>query len=254
MNTKEIFNAKAEHYTASKTNPWDKLRYDLWTANIGKHAPENELRVLDVGGGDGLDSVIWARRGHKVTLLDTSSKMLEQARKRVEAEKLSHSVVFLEQDLLTHSSLDQSFDLVLCHNLLPYLDDIEGPLERLKSALKPDGLLSVVCLNRYSEPFRQAVQQQDVEAALRTLDETTYTTAAFGIPITLFTADEVVLAANAQGLELAAQYGVRCVNDYIPNEAKRDYEAVLRLELALTNRHPYYLLARFFQLILKRKG
>ena len=74
------------------------------------------------------------------------------------------------------------------------------------------------------------------------------------MPVTLFTADEVVSLADAQGLEPVAQYGVRCVNDYIPNEMKQDYEEVLRLEFALTNRHPYYLLARFFQVIFELDG
>ena len=158
---KQIFDARARHYATSKTNSWDRLRYDLWTANIRKHSSADKLRILDVGGGDGVDVVIWARRGHEVTLRDTSPKILEQARKRVEAEGLESKVVFLEQDLTTLSSLGQSFDLILCHNVLPYLDDVPSALEQLRSALNPEGHLSIVCLNRYSEPFRQAVQQRN---------------------------------------------------------------------------------------------
>ena len=150
----KIFDAKAEHYAASKTNPWDRLRYDVWTANVEKHVSKGELRILDVGGGDGLDTVTWAQRGHEVALLDASPKMLEQAKKRVEAEGLMDRVAFLEQSVTDLSSLDQSFDLILCHNVLPYLDDVSGALRNLKNALNPNGLLSVVCLNRYSEPFR----------------------------------------------------------------------------------------------------
>ena len=85
------------------------------------------------------------------------------------------------------------------------------------------------------------------------MDKRSYTTEAFEIPITLFTADEITSLAQEQGLERAAHCGIRCANDYIPNEAKGNYEAVLSLELALTERYPYYLLARFFQLILKHK-
>ena len=250
----KLFDAKAERYAASKTNSWDRLRYDVWTANIEKHVSKERLRVLDAGGGDGLDTLIWARKGHEVTLLDSSPKMLEEAKKRIEAEELEAKVTFHEASLAELPSLGSTFDLILCHNVLPYLDDVSAALEQLKSATKAGGILSVICLNQYSEPFRQAVQQMDTEAALRTLNSKTYTTAAFGVPVTLFTADEMTSLANEQGLRLAASYGVRCANDYIPNDVKRNYEEMLRLELALTGRHPYYLLARFFQLILKKES
>ena len=249
--TQKIFDAKAESYAASKINSWDKLRYDIWTANIEKYIPATALHVLDAGGGDGLDTVAWAQRGHKVTLLDTSTKMLEQAQKRAKTGWVADEVMLLEGEISSLPSLDATFDLILCHNVLPYLKNVSETFEHLRSALKPNGLLSVVCLNRYSEPFRQAVQQEDIRAALQTLDRATYTTAAFGVPITLFTADEVISLTYKQGFELETQYGVRCVNDYVPNDAKQNYEEVLRLDLALTERYPYFLLARFFQLILK---
>ena len=53
------------------------------------------------------------------------------------------------------------------------------------------------------------------------------------------------------GCSVMGRYGVRCVNDYIlDNNLKYDpgfFARLERLELALTDRYPYYLLGRFFQ-------
>lgn len=52
------------------------------------------------------------------------------------------------------------------------------------------------------------------------------------------------------------EYGVRYVCDYIPNnDIKRDpsfFSELERLELAMSDRYPYYLLARLFQIIARK--
>ncbi len=148
------------------------------------------------------------------------------------------------------------FDLVLCHNVLQYVDDMKPALAAVCHALLPDGLISVICANRYSEAYREVLQQLRPGAALEKLDARTTFSGVFKMEIRAYSAEEVSDALQELGCVPVARYGVRCVYDYIPdNDLKSDpaFSAELeRLEHEMSGRFPYYLLARFFQLIARK--
>ena len=48
-----------------------------------------------------------------------------------------------------------AFDLVLCHNLLAYVDDVGAALRAVTQRLRPGGLLSVIGAN--ASIFRRAI-------------------------------------------------------------------------------------------------
>ncbi|WP_269849320.1 class I SAM-dependent DNA methyltransferase [Methanosarcina horonobensis] len=54
----------------------------IWTGLLLENAPRKEnLRVLDVGTGPGFFSILLSARGHRVTGIDCTPEMLEQAKK-----------------------------------------------------------------------------------------------------------------------------------------------------------------------------
>jgi S-adenosylmethionine-dependent methyltransferase len=57
----------------------------LWR-NIAKHVEDRPLRILDIGGGDGLDAIHCTSLGHSVTLTDYSLTMLSEAKKSEEEQ------------------------------------------------------------------------------------------------------------------------------------------------------------------------
>lgn len=99
-------------------------------------------RVLDLATGTGSVALEFARRGCKVTGLDLSEPMLEQARRK--AESSGYRVEFLQRDL-TRFSLPAEYDLALClYDSLNYLlsvDDLKRAFANTRRALKPSGLL-----------------------------------------------------------------------------------------------------------------
>ena len=58
------------------------------------------------------------------------------------------------------------------------------------------------------------------------------------------------------GCMVMGNYGVRCICDYIANnDLKTDpvsFAQLEQLEYALSDRYPYYLLARYFQIIARK--
>src|SRR5882672_3609950 len=106
-----------------QSSPWGRLRYTITEANLLRHLDDTPQRVLDVAGGNGLDAMRLAARGHEVTLLDPAGAMLNDAMELAEsldvADRL-HVVQAAAQDAPELFGADE-FDVVLCHNLLQYV-------------------------------------------------------------------------------------------------------------------------------------
>ncbi|WP_432513257.1 methyltransferase domain-containing protein [Kineococcus sp. SYSU DK001] len=115
------------------------------------------LRVLDAGGGDGRDAVDLARLGHEVTVLDSSGRALAAAQERAAGAGVAHRVRTVDADLddvaalaaITHHRAggSGSFDLVLCHDVLPArgtLAQVVSDVAALTSSVRAGGAISLL--------------------------------------------------------------------------------------------------------------
>lgn len=99
--------------------------------------------VLDVGCGIGRWSRRLARRGAQVTGVDLSPTMVQEARRRAEADGVAPSCRFLEGDLVS-LELGRSFPLVLGVTVLQHVvepDPFEEAVARLSRHVAPGGRL-----------------------------------------------------------------------------------------------------------------
>ncbi|WP_282693913.1 methyltransferase domain-containing protein [Streptomyces sp. CC208A] len=241
--------------------PWERLRYALAEANLVRHCEalaEGPLRVLDLAGGDGGDAVRLAARGHHVTVVDHAPAMLTAAAERAAADGLTDLVTCVEADVnrLPDRLAHGDFDVVLCHSLLPYTDDARNTLAATLAPLRPDGVFSLVAINRHSQPLTTAVREKDLPAATAALDSDRAGTHMFGSSLTLHTAEELTRHLTDLDCRDVHHYGIRTVCDYITDDARKHepafYADLERLELALTARHPYKHTARLLQLIARK--
>jgi S-adenosylmethionine-dependent methyltransferase len=233
-------------------SPWGRLRYSLALANVLRHIGDEPLRVLDIGGGNGGDAVELARLGHHVTIVDSSAEMLADAVERAAEAEVVFETIQADAFALPAAVAEGDFDVVLCHNLVQYLDDVTGLFQVLLAASKAGGLLSIIAMNHHSEPMIQAVRELDLDAALAALDSDQATTVLFDKPITLHTAGGLTLKLAELGCVVTGHYGIRAICDYIvDNDVKHDPEFFAKLEAfehAVTDRAPYKHTARNFQL------
>jgi 2-polyprenyl-3-methyl-5-hydroxy-6-metoxy-1,4-benzoquinol methylase len=97
------------------------------------------LRILDVGCGEGENSLLLASLGAKVTGIDISPAAIELARERARLSGLSDSTEFICAPLEQAALPEKAFDLIwgdnVLHHVLPVLDESLGILAR---AAKPD--------------------------------------------------------------------------------------------------------------------
>lgn len=240
--------------------PWGKLRYRVAAANLERHLPQRPLHFLDVGGGNGRDAVALARQGHTVTVLDFSTVMLRQGRQLAQEANVSDRITFQEGDvsLLAENYPQPTFDAALCHNLLQYVDEPTAVLTTIFNALHINGILSLMITNPFVETYALALREYDLPAALAGLGQRTRYVPMFDTTIQRYTDEEMAQMLASVGFTVAAQYGVRCICDFIAdNERKSDpdfYAQLEELELALSERHPYKLLARFYQFMCQKSG
>lgn len=256
-----VFDAQIEQWRREEDLPWWRIKRCQVQVNLARHLATRDLRVLDVGGGNGLDSLPLARLGHRVVIVDYSAAMLADARARVEAAGLQDSVELQQADIGDIADLfpGESFDVVLCHNVIQYIpvwNDQSALLCRLARVLRPSGFLSLVSMNRLSSVYAELFLRGNPAGALRQIDTDTVQGLMFDAPLHVLSALEACDMLEDAGLEIAADYGLLCVTPYWgDNAAKHDpavYEQLEALELALSDRRPYKVLARHYQVIARR--
>ncbi len=97
-------------------------------------------RVLDIGAGQGRNTLPLVRRGCEVTALDPSLVALTTIREKIAAENLSAE--YVQQDYMSFEP-DDVFDVILCFGLMQILryQECASLVTRLHQWLKPGGTL-----------------------------------------------------------------------------------------------------------------
>lgn len=257
--TAEAFNQGMTAWKENQAAPWGRLRYTIVLANLAPHLGQAPQRILDMGGGNGAESILLAQQGHEVTLVDFSSVMLAEAQTTITDLELTKQVALQQADVIELPTLfaPASFDAVLFHNVLQYVPDPHAALQAIHHVLHPKGFLSLSILNPHSEVLAATLRELDLDTALAKVNSKEKEQNIFGLDHPLYELTELhQMLANA-GFVVEALYGVRCLNDYIAdNERKSDpafFAQLEALELVVRDKYPYYLLARFYHLIARKE-
>ncbi|MFG2793092.1 class I SAM-dependent methyltransferase [Streptomyces sp. NPDC048419] len=201
------------------------------------------LRVLDVGMGQGTQALRLARAGHQVTGLEQDATMVAVAREALagEPEGIRERMRIIEgdgRDTGVHF-LPGSFDVVLCHGVLMYVEEPDPLLAGLARMLAHGGLLSLLVRNADALAMRPGLSG-DWPAALGAFDTVSYTN-RLGLDVR---ADRLkTLTATLTGIAapLHAWYGVRVFTDTAADGAQlpADVETLLAAEERAGRTDPY---------------
>lgn len=253
----QAFDLYVETWKREMALPWQQVRLKVETSNLLRHVGQVGLKILDAGGGNGYASIPFAQNGCQVVVADYSKAMITDGEKLMSELGLDKRVTFVEARLEDLSSVicNQDFDVVMCHNVLQYVESIPVVLRSILRPLKSRGIISIVCMNRYSIAYHQAFFRGDLQAAKIAIGATETNTIFESVAHTL-AVDEIVSMLEAENCIIQADYGVRCMMDYWgDNERKSEPNTLAQLEeleFALSAEYPYKLLARFFQVIARK--
>src|SRR5713226_5710899 len=125
---RDRFQSGADKYAAYLETPEGRLRSGLAFANLQDFLvlPQSRrsVRGLDLGCGTGTTAMRLARLGIHMTLLDSSSAMLDIAKRAAREAGVTAKIEHKHGDAaqLATSFHAGSFDVILCHNVLEYVD------------------------------------------------------------------------------------------------------------------------------------
>src|ERR1700741_3127972 len=135
------FQRGADKYAAYLQTPEGRLRSDLAFANLQDFLPlqaQDPVCALDLGGGTGAAAGRLAGLGLHVTLLDSSAESLEIAQRSAREARVTDRVALNHGDAVQLDALFRpgSFDVILCHNVLEYVNDPDSVLRSATRALR----------------------------------------------------------------------------------------------------------------------
>lgn len=176
------------------------------------------LDVLDLGGGTGGDAVRLAQQGHRVTVVDPSPDALASLHRRGVEAGLAEPVRAVQgdtSDLLDHVD-PASFDLVLCHGVLEYVDDPGQAVTMVSTVLRPAGHISVMVAGRHAALAARALAG-DFVTARTLLGRTADAWDLREMGPRRFIAAEVDALLTAHGFGVVRTQGVRVFADLVPS-------------------------------------
>ncbi|AZQ40355.1 class I SAM-dependent methyltransferase [Streptomyces cyaneochromogenes] len=209
----------------------------------GRFPVGQRLRVLDVGMGQGTQALRLARAGHQVTGVEQDPQMIAAAREELagEPEGIRERVRIVQgdgRDTGVHF-LPGSFDVVLCHGVLMYIEEPDPLLAGLARMLAPGGLLSLLVRNGDALAVRPGLGG-DWAGALTAFDTTTYRN-RLGLDVRADRLAELTSTLAGIGAPLHVWYGVRVFTDTAADGAEipADVEALLAVEERAGKTDPY---------------
>jgi ubiquinone/menaquinone biosynthesis C-methylase UbiE len=149
---KETFNTVSAGYD-NRALRFFSMSAEHMASILGLRGDEN---VLDVACGTGHASLVIARTlpSVRVTAVDLSPGMLEQARKKAAAIGI-RNVEFLERDMQDLGFPAGVFDAAVCAFGIFFVEDMDAQLSHIVAAIKPGGRIMITSfLETYFHPLK----------------------------------------------------------------------------------------------------
>ena len=222
---------------------WERLFKKIVWKQLGDMEGK---KILDFGSGEGITANHFAEK-NDVTAIEPSKEMLSNAWKDYEYTQIVGDVNALS------AFKNETFDMIICHNVLEYIDDKAAVIKALARVLKKDGIISIVKHNRAGRVMQMAVLLDDFEKANEILDGKDSTASKFG---TIRYYEDNDITKWEPQITVSDIWGIRTFWDLRQNQQKHGDEAwqekMLQLELRVSQMREYKNIAFFHHLLLKK--
>ncbi len=165
------------------------------------------LDIVDVGGGTGGLAVPFAALGHNVTVVDPSPDALAAAQRR--AAEAGARLASVQGEAASLDSLVGQADLVICHNVLEYVDEPAEAMSAIARVLRPSATVSVLASNAVAAVLHRALAGRFAEARVLLADAAASTPRRFTLP-------ELTALLEQAGLHAGEAHGLRIFTGLVP--------------------------------------
>lgn len=211
---------------------------------------EKPLRILDVGGGLGQVSQRFAKSGHHITHTDIAPAMVDEASRLHQQAGLANRYRYIAAPLQQLNELlhGQTFDVVLCHAVMEWLEQPQRCVAQLNELIAPGGWLSLMFYNRNAKAMANLVYGNFdyVAAGLEVKKKVRFS------PHHPQTIEQVYAWCLAQNLTLYKHSGVRVIHDYLRERGDQSRDDLITMELAYRTKEPFRQLGRYQHFLLRK--
>ena len=219
---------------------WEKLAKEIIWNQIGELIGKT---ILDYGSGTGITANHFAERNN-VIAIEPSEDMLE---KQVNINNYQQLIGSLDE---LKKLQNDSFDYIICHNVLEYADDREDIVREFYRLLKPKGKLSIVKHNRNGRIMQMVVLLNNFDEANNLIDGHNSNAQQFGT-INYYEDDEITNWCDR--FKLQQTFGLRTFWDLQRNQdIQKDEEwqkNMIDIEMRVSQNSDFQKIAFFHHLI-----
>ena len=224
---------------------WEKLAKVIIWKQIGTLKGKT---ILDFGSGIGITADHFSA-DNNVIAVEPSEEMLTN-----QVNTNGYQQIIGSTDKLKELP-SNSFDYILCHNVLEYVNDREIIVGEFYRLLKPNGKLSIVKHNRNGRVMQMVVLLNNFEETNSLLDGHNSTAQQFG---TINYYDNGDITKWCDGFALQESYGLRTFWDLQQNQEiqkNEDWqEKMIDIEMKVSQKPDFQKIAFFHHLIFEKRG
>lgn len=232
-----------------------RLRYTIANSFLQEQLPDNPLRVMDAGGGNGLDALNLAGLGHDVDLLDESMAMITDFEESSEHHPAADHITAHNCNIreIPKRFNENEFDVVLCHNVIQYIVDWQSILSNAVKPLKRGGIFSLITRNIQALPYQTEYESIELDAVADILDSSFSHSMVFDSKVSLFSPGELISwLQNNQFIDIK-HFGILSLHHYAGLSDQAENEMLISkletIEHQLGKVSPHRDVARYIQLI-----
>ena len=231
-------------YLDTVNAPWGKLFYKLAWHNIECEGK----KILDFGSGFGYTASHFAKN-NSVVAVEPNEAMLEHRVCENDYEQIVGGIEELKK------LPSQTFDVILCHNVLEDVSNRREILSEFSRVLKPDGVVSIIKHNKAGKIMQKAVFEYKIDEAMRLLENENVESVNFGV---IDEYDNAELEEYCKGMfDIHKVYGLRMFFALQRNELKVGEEWIsdmYKLECRAEEIEEFRNIAFFHHVILRHAG
>ncbi|AJG99809.1 SAM-dependent methyltransferase [Clostridium beijerinckii] len=204
-------------------------------------------KILDFGSGMGITASHFAR-DNEVVAIEPDNKMLSERITDNDYTQIHGDIQALKE------FEDESFDVILCHNVFEYALQREDIAKEFARILKRDGVLSILKHNRVGRIMQMVVLLNNFEHANELLEGKNGKTEKFG---DIHYYDDMDILKWSNDFEIEKILGMRTFWDLQQNQDIQKDEKwqkqMIAMEQNVCERDEFKAVASFHHLILKKK-
>lgn len=224
--------------------PWEYLMKKMVWKQLGSITDQ---KILDFGSGVGVTANYLAESNDVIAIEPDEESVKNRWTENLYTQRIGST------DQLREFS-DETFDMIICHNVLEYAPDREDIVTEFSRLLKPDGKISIVKHNRAGRVMQMVVLLNHFEHAHNLLDGKDGMSAQYGAIRYYEDAD---IEKWCRVLKITKTLGMRTFWDLQQNqEMHKDadwQDKMLAIEMKVSDMDAYRDIAFFHHLFIEKR-